>query len=261
MKQNYIQGVWRARYFWSHLALADLRARWRRSFFGVLWSVIQPLGMTLLLAVVLSKMFKSDIYTYAPYILSGIIFWECVMACVTGGALSFVQADAYIKQCRHPLAIYTLRTVLTSLIVLALASTSLLGWSAIVLPQNIGVHWLAILTVFPLMGLILWPLSTLLAYIGARFRDVPHATGLVMQALWFLSPVYFEVKMFRQGGMGFLVDYNPVYHLLQIVRAPLLEGNWPTVENYLFTLATAGVIALVACLVGRSAERKVIFYL
>lgn len=261
MNQNYIQGIWRARYFWMHLALADLRARWRRSFFGVLWSIIQPLGMTLLLAVVLSKMFKSDIFTYAPYILSGIIVWECITACVTGGALSFVQADAYIKQCKHPLAIYTLRTVLSSLIVLALASISLLGWSAIVLPQHIGVHWLAIFTVFPLMGLILWPLSTLLAYIGARFRDVPHATGLVMQALWFLSPVYLEVKMFRQGGMDFLVDYNPVYHLLQIVRAPLLEGNWPTLENYLITFATAIVIAVVAWLVGRSAERKVIFYL
>ena len=261
MNKNYIQGIWRARYFWMHLALADLRARWRRSFFGVLWSIIQPLGMTLLLAVVLSKIFKSDIFTYAPYILSGIIVWECITACVTGGALSFVQADADIKQCKHPLAIYTLRTVLTSLIVLALASTSLLGWSSIVLPQHIGVHWLAILTVFPLLGLILWPLSTLLAYIGARFRDVPHATGLVMQALWFLSPVYLEVKMFRQGGMDFLVDYNPVYHLLQILRAPLLDGNWPTLENYLFTLATAIVIAVVAWLVGRSAERRVIFYL
>lgn len=261
MSENYIQGIWRARYFWTHLALADLRARWRRSFLGVLWSIIQPLGMTLLLAIVLSKMFKSDIYTYAPYILSGIIFWECITACVTGGALSFVQADAYIKQCKHPLAIYTLRTVLTSLIVLALASTSLLGWSAIVLPQNIGLHWLAILTVFPILGLILWPLSTLLAYIGARFRDVPHATGLVMQALWFLSPVYFEAKMFRQGGLDFLVDYNPVYHLLQIVRAPLLEGKWPTLENYLFTFVAVVVFSLIAWLVGRSAERKVIFYL
>lgn len=261
MNNKYIQGIWDSRYFWMHLALADLRARWRRSFFGVLWSIIQPLGMTLLLALVLSKMFKSDIYTYAPYILSGIIVWECITACVTGGALSFVQADAYIKQCKHPLAIYTLRTVLTNLIVLALASVALLGWSAIVLPQHIGFHWLAILTVFPILGVILWPLSTLLAYIGARFRDVPHATGLVMQALWFVSPVYFESKMFRQGGLDALVDYNPIYHLLQIVRAPLLDGKWPTVENYAFTFLSAVIFTIMAWLVGRIAERKVIFYL
>lgn len=258
---EYCNGIWRARYFWIHLALSDLRSRWRRSFFGMLWTIIQPLGMTLLLAIVLSKMFKSDIYSYAPYILSGIIVWECITACVTGGALSFVQADAYIKQCKHPLAIYTLRTVLTSLIVLALAHTALLGWSVVVLPHNFGIHWLAVLTIFPILGLILWPLSTLLAYVGARFRDLPHATGLIMQALWFISPVYFEVKIFRQGNLNALVDFNPIYHLLQIVRAPLLDGVWPTIENYGFVLVFAVILALMAWLVGRTAEKKVIFYL
>ena len=258
---DYWNGIWKARYFWTHLALSDLRSRWRRSFFGALWSVIQPLRMTLLLAIVFSKMFKSDIYAYAPYILSGIIVWECITACVTGGALSFVQADAYIRQCRNPLAIYTLRTVLTSLIVLAMACSALLGWSAIVLPENFGWHWLAALSAFPMLGLILWPLSTLLAYVGVRFRDVPHATGLIMQALWFISPVYFEVKMFRQGGLDVLVDYNPIYHLLQLFRAPLLDGKWPTMENYSFVLGSAVIVTLVAWLVGRKAERKVIFYL
>ena len=258
---GYWKGVWRARYFWSHLALSDLRSRWRRSFFGVLWSIIQPLGMTLLLALVFSKIFNSDIYTYAPYILSGIIVWECITACVTGGALSFVQADAYIKQCRHPLAIYTLRTVLTSLIILVLASTALFGWSLVVLPKNIGWHWLGALTIFPVLALILWPLATLLAYIGTRFRDIPHATGLIMQALWFISPVYFEDKMFRRGGLDGLVDYNPIYHLLQLLRAPLLDGKWPKLENYGFVFFTAFVLAFLAWLIGRRAERKVIFYL
>lgn len=217
--------------------------------------------MTLLLAVVLSKMFNSNIFTYAPYILSGIVVWECVTACVTGGALSFVQADAYIKQSKHPLAIYTLRTVLTSVIVLFMACFALWGWSAVVLPQNFGWHWIAALSIFPVLALILWPLSTLLAYIGARFRDVPHATGLVMQAFWFMSPVYFEVKMFRQGGMDALVDWNPIYHLLQLLRAPLLDGKWPTLHNYLFCFGAAVVIGVLAWLVGRKAEPKVIFYL
>lgn len=257
----YFKAIWQARYFWFHLSMSDLRSKWRRSFFGVLWSIIQPLGMTVLLAIVFSKLFNQDIVTYAPYILSGIIIWECVGACVTGGALSFVQADAYIKQCRHPLAIYTLRTVLTSLIVLALAGVALFGWVVMVLPQNFGWTWLATLSIFPVLGLLLWPLATLLAYIGARFRDVPHAMGLLMQALWFISPVYFEAKMFREGGLSALVDYNPIYHLLQIARAPLLEAAWPTFDNYAYPLLTALLFGVLACGVGRSAERKVIFYL
>ncbi len=259
--RDYWAGIWKSRYFWMHLALADLRSRWRRSFFGALWSIIQPLGMTALLAVVFSQMFNTNFVTYAPYVLSGILIWEFMMANVTGGSLAFVQADAYIKQCKHPLAIYTLRTVLGSLIVLALASVALFGWSLVVLPQNFGWSWIAALSILPVLGLVAWPLATLLAYIGVRFRDVPHAMGLVMQALWFVSPVYFEEKMFRQGGLDILVDWNPIYHILQLIRAPLLQGQLPTLTNYAFSLGSAVLFGLLAWAVGRTAERKVIFYL
>jgi len=258
---SYFNGIWMSRFFWIHLTLADLRSRWRRSFFGVFWTIIQPLGMTLLLAFVFSKLFKTDITLYAPYILSGIIVWEFVVSTTTGGSLSFVQADAYIKQCRHPLAIYTLRTVLGAMIVLMMSSIPLFIWSIVVLPQNLNFSWLAVLSIYPILVLIAWPFSTLLAYIAVRFRDIPHALGLVLQAMYFVSPVYFEAKMFRSGGLDALVDYNPIYHVLQLIRAPILEGQWPTVSNYLFSLSTALVLALLAIWVGHKAERKVIFYL
>ena len=258
---SYFKGIWAARYFWIHLAFSDLRSRWRRSFFGVFWTIIQPLGLTLLLAFVFSRLLKTDITEYAPYILSGIIVWDFVITSATGGALSFVQADAYIKQCRHPLAIYPLRTVLTAMMILMLASVPLLVWSLVVMPQNFGIAWLALLTLYPILAMIAWPFSTLLAYVGVRFRDAPHALALVLQALWFVSPVYFEAKMFRSGGLDALVDYNPVYHLLQLMRAPLLEGMWPTLDNYLFSLGAAAIFTLLAWLVGRKAEKKVIFFL
>jgi lipopolysaccharide transport system permease protein len=258
---NYFNKTWSSRHFWFHLTLSDLRSRWRRSFFGVFWTIIQPLGMTLLLAFVFSRLFKTDITLYAPYILSGIITWEFFVATTTGGSLSFVQADAYIKQCRHPLAIYTLRTMLGSMIVLMMSSIPLFCWALVVTPQHFNASWLAALTIYPILALIAWPLSTLLAYIGVRFRDVPHALGLVLQAMYFVSPVYFEAKMFRHGGLDAFVDYNPIYHVLQLVRAPILEGQWPTLSNYIFSLGAAVIFALLAVFVGRKLERKVIFYL
>jgi lipopolysaccharide transport system permease protein len=258
---GYLVGIWNARYFWSHLSLSDLRSRWRRSFFGALWSVIQPLGMTILISVVFGKMFNTDIAEYAPYILSGMVIWEFVTSTAVGGSLAFVQADAYIKQCHHPLAIYTLRTTLANLMVLMMASISLIAWVLAVMPKNFGWTWLAALLIYPIVALIAWPLATCLAYIAARFRDMPHALGLLFQALWFISPVYFEAKLFRGGNLHGLIDYNPIYHLLEIVRAPLLRGAWPTAENYAYCVGAIVVLILCAWLVGRNAEKKVIFYL
>jgi lipopolysaccharide transport system permease protein len=257
----YVLGIYESRYFWTHLAFADLRSKWRRSFLGVAWSIVQPLGMTVLLAIVFGRIFHQDIVEYAPYILSGMITWDFFTATLTGGSLSFVQADAYIKQYHHPLAIYTLRTTLTNLMVLMMASLSLVGWVLIVKPQSFGWSWLAAILIFPLAALMAWPLATCLAYIGARFRDLPHALTLVMTAMYFVSPIYFDAKLFRDGGLGFLVDYNPIYHLLEIVRAPLMRGEWPTASDFAMCAATIAVFSALAVLTGRSAERKVIFYL
>jgi lipopolysaccharide transport system permease protein len=258
---TYLRGIWAARYFWWHLSMSDLRSRWRRSFFGIFWSILQPLGLTLLLSLVFSRIFGMQITEYAPYILSGMIMWEFVVGSVAGGSLAFVQADAYIKQTRHPLAIYTLRNVLTGLIVLATASTALIMWVIAVMPQNFGWSWLAALTAFPILGLVAWPGATIMAYVAARFRDLPHALGLVFQAMWFVSPIYFEPSTFRKGDLHVLIDYNPIYHIMQIVRAPLLHGGWPTLVNYSWALGTIIALGGIAVLVGRRAEKRVIFYL
>ncbi|MFK3973221.1 ABC transporter permease [Pseudomonas sp. NPDC087358] len=258
---DYCAGIWHARYFWGHLALSDLRARWRSSYLGMFWSILQPLGLALLLAAVFSRLLQTDIVAYAPYILSGIVVWDFFVTVVTGGSMAFVQADAYIKQCRHPLAIYTLRSTLSSLAILSLASVTLFVWSALALPHNFGWPWLAILSLPPLLLFIGWPLATLLAYIGTRFRDLTPALALALQALWFISPVYFEESLFRRGGLDALVDNNPIYHILQILRAPLLTGEWPTSTNYAFAFGTSITFTVLAWLVGRRAERKVIFYL
>ena len=109
--------------------------------------------------------------------------------------------------------------------------------------------------------MIAWPLSTIMAYVGVRFRDLPSALALILQAVWFISPVYFKASMFRDGGMHALVDYNPIYHLLQIVRAPFLEGTWPSTTNILWCVGTAAVLTLVAAAMGARTEKKVIFYL
>jgi lipopolysaccharide transport system permease protein len=258
---DYLRKVWQARYFWTHLALSDLRTRWRRSFLGALWSIVQPLAMTVLLTVVFSRIFNADVSRYAPYIFTGMITWEFVGATVSGGALAFVQADAYIKQTRHPLAIYTLRTALTNLCVFAFASVGLILWVLFAMPGNFGWPWLAALLMFPLLLITGWSIATFLAYFATRFRDVPHALGLLLQALWFISPVYFEADVFRKAGLGVLVDDNPIYHLLQIVRAPLLAGEWPTPTNLLFALAVPAVFGALAWRVGRTMEQRVIFYL
>lgn len=257
---EYLSRVGDACRFWWHLVLADLRARWRRSFLGAMWSVLQPLGMTLLLTVVFGKIYGVDFLRYAPYIYSGIIAWEFVGTCLTAGSLAFVQADAYIRKTKHSLAIYTLRTGLGGLLILALTASGLVLWTLALSPGNIGWCWLAAPLIFPILLLCGWGVSTFLAYLATRFRDIPHGLSLVLQAVWFVSPVYFEPSVFKNAGLDFLVDWNPVYHVLEILRAPLLQGEWPSAANFGWSAGTALFCCLVAWIAGQKLEERTIFY-
>lgn len=258
---GYVRDILAARYFWWHLALSDLRSRWRRSSLGILWSMLQPLGITILISIVFSRLLNVSFLEYAPYVLSGIIFWDFFASNVSGGALAFVQNEPYIKQCRHPLAIYTLRAVLANLVVTTVATLSLVIVVLVLKPETLGWAWLGWFIAAPILLFTAWPLATALAYVSVRFRDVPHALGLAMQSLWFISPVYFDVKMFRSAGLDGLVDYNPIYHLLELTRAPFLRGEWPSLANYGVSLATIAGLATLAIVLGRRMERRVLFYL
>ena len=78
--KNYINDLFDARYFWGHLALADLRSKYRRSHIGILWAMLQPLAFTLLLSFVMGRIFKTPVLDYIPYVFSGLIIWEFITA-------------------------------------------------------------------------------------------------------------------------------------------------------------------------------------
>ena len=81
-----------------------------------------------------------------------------------------------------------------------------------------------------------------------------------MQALWFVSPVYFPLDLFQRGRMTLLLDYNPIYHILELFRAPLLDGRFPDWTHWSWSLWTMVALWLVAIFSIGCFERKTIYY-
>lgn len=256
----YVRNIWKARYFWTHLALADLRAKYRRSFLGVGWSILQPLAMTLLLAFVMGSFFKASIGDYALFVFSGLILWEFVLNSALAGSNAFVHAEGYIKQYRHPIAIYSLRNVVAASINLMLAFVGLILWILLLKP-TISVAWLTLIPSFAGLLIIGWGLSTICAFAGSRFRDFSQLIVIFMQAVWFVSPVFFEPQLFRTAQIAYLVEYNPVYHILELFRAPLLMGQLPSLHNIFFSCSLVFSLWSVAALLIYYKEDEVIFYI
>jgi ABC-type polysaccharide/polyol phosphate export permease len=174
--------------------------------------------------------------------------------------------EAYIRQSPIPYTVYTLRTMLGqaihSLIALGVV-VALIGIFSSRLAGDTPVL-LRVVAVIPgllLLFLAAWAATTISAFATVYFHDTQHLLEVAAQILFFLTPIMYDRSLLDGKGLGWLVDANPVYWLMELARTPLLKGNLPTAEMY---LAGGGVtVALVGLAAGTVAwlQKRVIFHL
>jgi len=223
---DYIKAIIAIRHFWFHLALADIRTKYRRSYLGILWAILQPLFMTLLLSFVMGKIFKVSIPDYIPYILSGIIIWEFIVSSLVAGCSSFINSEPYIKQYTHPIVIYPLRVLAGNAITFSLILFVLMGLVAVAHPGRIIFMPEILFLSLPILIFFVYPLIIITAFIGVIFRGFQQLIVLLLQAMWYVSPIFFKPEIFYNAHTGFLLEYNPIYNVIHMFRAPLLDDTF-----------------------------------
>lgn len=257
----YLHDIWRCRYFWLSLVQLDLRTRYRGSGLGVGWSLLRPLLMSAILCAVFHKLFEVDIRVYGPYLLIGFAGWNFLSSVTLDGCASFVQADAYIRQHRAPLAIYPLRTALGAAIHLLLALL-------IVLILMVGLHGIrpipAMMVFAPGLGLLFlfgWAVATVAALVNVHFRDTQHLCDVGLQMLFYLTPVIYPAEILQQRGMGWLVQYNPLACFLELLRTPLIECRPPSSSAFGVAAIAVAIAGAAAILMLSRLQRRLVFYL
>lgn len=258
---SYFAELWSYRYFWTNLVKAELQRRYRRSLFGLGWSLFQPLSMTIVLGVVYRKLFELSFWDFAPMLLCGLAFWTMVSQAIFRGCESLVNCESYIRQQPLPLAMFPLRSVLTSgfHFLVSLALTLLLVW-----PFQMVFYPLALLSLVPtlvLLFVLCWALAVLAGFSHAYFPDTQHLAEVGLQVLMFLTPIMYPPSMLQKAGMGWLLTWNPLATLLEMLRAPILRGEVPDLATYGAAVLIVGIPAAVAAWVVAKLEDRVIFVL
>ncbi|ANY70498.1 ABC transporter [Paenibacillus sp. BIHB 4019] len=254
--------IYQTRYFWMHLVNAELKNKFRRSKLGILWTFMNPLLLTLLMSAVFGTVFNMSFTDYAPYVLSGLIVWDLISASFIGGGYSIMTGEQYIRQFNHPVIIYTLRSALVTTVTFVLAMTSLAVWMLFTRPEHVVLGIMTLPLTIMLYFCLSWSITTIAGFTNAKYRDYPQVMALVIQAVWYVSPVFFKKEMFTSNPtLGALFNLNPITHILALVREPFLYGAMPTISNYTFTIGTIILFAGIAVWVNKNNHNKVIFYL
>jgi lipopolysaccharide transport system permease protein len=258
---SYLKNIWSARYFFLHLARAELRYKFRRSKLGLLWTMINPLIMTLMMSFVLGNLLNFEMKEYAPYIFSGLIVWEFMIGSVVGGSNSLIVSEPYIKQFKNPFAIFPLKTTIVNAATFLIAIQGLMLWILLTKPANLLVSILTLPFSTICLLILGWPIAILTSFTNTKYRDFSQILALFMQLLWYSSPVFFKPEMFQNVKLVALIDYNPITYILNLVRQPMLYGKFPSFLDFYVVICTAIVLYLFAIWKIHKTEKSLIFYL
>ena len=221
-------------YVWGALGWHDIRQRYRRSKLGPFWLTISLGVMIGALSGLYAGLFKVDGVRYLPHVAIGFVIWSFISGLINEGCNAFIDGQGSIKQVRLPMSVYVYRVVWRNMIIL---SHNFLIVVAVVLLFGIRPGWNVLLAI-PAIGVLclngVWA-GLLLGLVSARFRDVPLIIINAMQIAFFMTPIMWQPELLPSGAL--VVAFNPFFHAIEIVRAPLM-GTAPPLLSWLAVFAT-----------------------
>jgi ABC-type polysaccharide/polyol phosphate export permease len=259
---QHLTAIWKFRHFLLALVRLDLRLRYRRSIIGVGWSLLNPIAMTVVFAIVFGTLLGGgDKGRYVPHLIIGMAVWGFLRESTISGCRALISNESYIRQSPLPYGLYPLRIVLGqaihSFIALAVAIAVTIAYRPDFNPAAF---------VYILPGLILafvtaWAAATIFAFINVYFQDTQHLMEVGAQIVFYMSPIIYYPQNLESNGMAWLLTVNPVHLFLELIRAPLMSGEPPEVEFLLY--GTGFTAIMIGLAVGTTAwlQKRVVFHL
>ena len=242
---------------WWRFAWLDIRLQYRRTFLGPLWLTLSFLMSGIALSIVYSQLLGIDDEKFFAYLLGGLSIWAFLSAAVMEGCSTFYSMAGMILERRLPLTIYALRLVsrnfitfghnlIAVLLVFIYFHVSLTPWTLMVIPGLI------------MLQLNAFWFSILFGIICTRYRDLQQLITVLMTLTFFVTPIFWHKEML--GTRGIIADGNPFYHMIEIVRSPML-GHEPSWTSWIVVMSITVVGMVITFLVGSKYLRRLAYWL
>jgi lipopolysaccharide transport system permease protein len=226
-------GIWKGRDLLKQLVRRNIEVRYKGTMMGLIWMVVTPLMMLAVYTFVFGVVFKvrwgagfgDSKAAFALIIFCGMTVFNIFAESVTGSVGIVTGNPNYVKKVLFPLELLSVSAVMS-------ACFFGLGWIGILL---LGI--LLLLHKFCLaavcLPLIFIPLilfscgiAWFVASLGVFVRDLAHMIGIVLQVLFFMTPIFYSVEMVPESLRPILL-FNPLTPLVQSARQVLMLGQWP----------------------------------
>lgn len=216
-----IRQAFTRRDLWLLLGWHDIRQKFRRSLLGPFWLTISTGIMLVALGFVYAALFKMDLKEYFPYLAAGIVTWTLLSSLVTEGCHTFIGSEPLIKQIRLPFTVHACRVAWRNILVF-FHNVVIVVVVVLIYRDLPGLG--SMLSLAAGLALIMingvW-VTLLLGVACTRFRDLPPMVASLMQLAFFITPIIWHPSLL--AGQQRVINYNPFYHFIELLRAPMLD--------------------------------------
>ncbi len=265
-QQRGLRELFQFRQLIALLVLRELKVRYKRSVFGLLWTMLNPLLLMIVYTVVFTTIMPVAQRNFSIFLLAALLPWLFFSTAVLQGLHSVLGNQELIRKVRVPQAVFPLSVVGSNLVNFTLSMVPLFLLMAVLRQPFTRA------LVFVPVGMILLTLFTsgvtlMLATFTVFFRDVKHLAEVALQMLMYLSPVLYDLHLLGQHRQwwfrlfqGFLAA-NPLTYLLALIREPVYYGRFPDARTVGIAAAGSAFMLLVGYKIFERLSPRHIHYL
>lgn len=210
----------------KQLVLKDIKLKYRRSFLGYLWSIMNPLMIMLIMVLVFSNMFRFDIVNYPVYLIIGQTIFNFVSESTNQAMWSIIGNAALLKKTYVPKYIFTVSKITSSFVNTLFALGAML---IVFLVCRVEINGFMLFLPFILLEVYVFciGLGLLLAQATVFFRDIQYIYGAMLTAWMYLTPIFYPLSALPEGLASGIKMFNPLYLYIAQFRMIVLDGVFP----------------------------------
>ncbi len=272
---NYLREVWASRELLFNLTSREVRGKYKRTLFGQLWSLANPLALMLIYTLVFGFIFKSNprpgdpsgLDIFALWLLCGLLPWTFFSAVVSTAASSLVGNAGLIQKVSFSRIVLPLSTVGASAYNWLFEMAVLL--IAISIAGGFVLPWIPLLIVaMVLLAVFAAGVGLIFSIANVYFRDTQYLLSIVLQLWIYLTPIIYPIELVsakseQVGGLlgtpitllG-IYDANPMVHFVALFRQLMYDNRWPDGAEWLICTIWALAALAVGMLVFQRNERN-----
>lgn len=259
----------RHRFLFSELVKRDFKKKYKRTYLGMLWSLLSPLLTLLVMNFVFANFFgrEADGYDYTIYLFCGIIVWSYFNDATNGGMGSLMGNAGIFSKINVPKYLFLFSRNVSALINFALTFVVFILFCLI---KNVPVTPLFFSLIIPIVCLIIFNIGIgmILSALFIFFRDVQYLWSVFTTLLMYMTAIFYDPEHLGGaiGANAWLFHLNPVYVYVKYFRCVVLGvgGNPPAFPSWKLNLLAVGYAAvafLIGALIYKRNNHKFLYYI